>query len=603
MCGIVGQVAVKEDVSIDPARVKSMSDLIRYRGPNDDGFLVDRAVGLGHRRLAVVSPATGRQPIYNEDGTVGVILNGEVYNYVELRDELIRKGHTFKTQTDTEVINHLYEEHGIEFPHRIIGMFAIALWDKAKSRLLLCRDRLGVKPLYYHLDDRRLTFASEMKCLFLNPEIRREVNPQALADFLSYNYVPLPDTIFKGVRHLSPGHRLIVERGKTSVEQYWDIPNPGDPASLGPEEVAEKLLSLLRDATRLRMRCDVNVGSFLSGGLDSSLVTALMCENKSKPFKTFSVGFKEESFSELPHARRIAEQFKTNHHELMTESDVISLWPRVIWHLEQPHGDASFLPMYQMAKFAHEQDVIVCLNGDGSDEVFGGFTYYGDFRNTMRETHGLYRFFNRTSIFKDELKESLLLPSFVQKHGIDGSFRILDRHYHDSHGPDLLNRYLRAEQKMLLPGNNLVKPDRCGAPNSIEARSPFLDHRIVEFASSMPSALKVQDGAGKMIVKKIAERFLPHDLVHRKKQMFTVPIGEWFRNQLRPFVEKVLLGDRFASRGYFEPGVVKDLLQDHFAERANYTRELRALVALELWHREYIDRIYSAPPSAEEILG
>lgn len=602
MCGIVGQAALKEDVSIDPARVKAMSDLIRYRGPNDDGFLVDRAVGLGHRRLAVVSPATGRQPIYNEDGTVAVILNGEVYNYVELRDELIRKGHTFKTQTDTEVINHLYEEHGLDFPHRIIGMFAVALWDKTRSRLLLCRDRLGVKPLYYHLDDRRLTFASEMKCLFLNPEIRREVNPQALSDFLSYNYVPIPETIFKGVFHLPPGHRLIVEQGKARIERYWDIPDPGEPAGLALEECAEKILSILRDATRLRMRCDVNVGSFLSGGLDSGLVTALMNENKSKPFKTFSVGFKEETFSELPHARRVADQLKTNHHELVTESDVVSLWPRVLWHLEQPHGDASFLPMYQMARFAHEQDVIVCLNGDGADEVFGGFTYYGDFRNTMRETNGLYKFFNRTAIFKDELKESLLLPSFVARHGLDSAFRILDRHYHDSHGPDLLNRYLRTEQKMLLPGNNLVKPDRCGAPNSIEARSPFLDYRVIEFAATMPSSLKVQDGAGKITVKKIAERFLPSDLVHRKKQMFTVPIGEWFRNQLRPFVEKILLGAKFADRGYFDPGVVKDLLQDHFAQRANYTRELRALVALELWHREYIDRVYASPPSPEEIL-
>lgn len=602
MCGIVGQAAIRPGTEVFPARVKAMADLIAYRGPDDDGFLDEEGVSLGHRRLAVVSPATGRQPIWNEDGTVGVVLNGEVYNYVELRDEL-RKKHAFKTGTDTEVINHLYEECGLEFPHRILGMFAVALWDRPRRRLVLARDRLGVKPLYYHTDGSRLTFASEMKALFLDPAIRREVDPQALSDFLSLNYVPIPDTIFRGIRHVPPGHFLVVEGGRARLEKYWELPDPGNPAPLGEAECAERILGLLRDAVRIRMRCDVNVGAFLSGGLDSGLVTALMSENKEKPFKTFTVGFKEEAFSEIPFARQVAERFQTDHREWTTESDVVSLWPRVLWHLEQPHGDASFMPMYQVARYAHEQDVIVCLNGDGSDEVFGGFAYYGDFRSALGEVNGLYKFFNRTAIFSDELKQSLLRPDFVRRHGIDASFRTVDRVYHETSGPDLLNRFLRAEQRLLLPGNNLVKPDRCGAPNSIEARSPFLDHRIVEFAASMPSSLKVREGEGKYIVKKIAERFLPRELVYRKKQMFTVPIGEWFRDRLRPFVESILGGARFAERGYFDLEIVKDLMQDHFARRANYTRELRALVALELWHREYIDRTFAEAPRAEEVLA
>lgn len=605
MCGIVGQVAIRRGAEIVPDRIRAMATLIAYRGPDDDGFLLEEGIGLGHRRLAVVSPATGHQPIFNEDETVAVIFNGEVYNYVELQHELIRKGHRFRTQTDTEILVHLYEEYGLDFPNHIIGMFAIALWDRRLRRLVLCRDRLGVKPLYFHNDGRRLTFASEMKCLFLHPEIPRTVNPQAVSDFLSYNYVPLPDTIFKGISHLAPGHLLLVEGEKVRLEKYWDIPDPGDPgASAQTEaEVVDRMLDLLRDATRMRMRCDVNVGGFLSGGLDSGLVVGLMSENKEKPFKTFTVGFREETFSELPFARRVAELFHTNHREWITESDVVSLWPRVLWHLEQPHGDASFLPVYQIAKYAHEQDVIVCLNGDGSDEVFGGFTHYGEFRNAMTEVNGLYKFFNRHAIFSDELKGNLLLPGFVRKHGIDGAFRILDRTYHEVSGPDLLNRYLRCEQKMLMVGNNLVKPDRCGAPNAIEARSPFLDYRIVELAASLPSSLKVRDGVGKHIIKRLAERFLPQDLIHRKKQMFTVPIGEWFRDKLRPFVESILLSERFTERGYADPAFVRELMQDHFAQRANYTRELRALVALEIWHREYIDRVYAAPPAAEEILG
>ncbi|HEX7900461.1 MAG TPA: asparagine synthase (glutamine-hydrolyzing) [Planctomycetota bacterium] len=603
MCGIVGQVAIQPSEKVLPERVKAMSDLISYRGPNDDGFLLDAAVGLGHRRLAVVSPETGRQPIYNEDRTVAVILNGEIYNYVELRDELKKKGHTFRTQTDTEVINHAYEEWGLACVHRFIGMFAFALWDAPKKRLVVCRDRLGVKPLYYRDDGKKLTFASEMKCLFLDPEVKREINPQALSDFLSYNYVPMPETIFKGVRHVPPGHMILVENGASRLERYWDIPACGSPAAISEDEAAERILALLKDATRIRMRCDVNVGAFLSGGLDSSLIVALMAECKEKDFKTFCVGFKEEAFSELPFARRVAEQYKTNHKEWITESDVVSLWPRVLWHLEQPHGDASFLPMFQVAKFAHEQDVIVCLNGDGSDEVFGGFGYYADFPAAAGDVNGLYKFFNRTAIFSEELKHGLLRPDFVRRHGIDSAFRILDRAYHETSGPDLLNRYLRAEQKLLLPGNNLVKPDRCGAPHSIEARSPFLDYRIVELAQSLPSSMKVKDGMGKRIVKKIAERYLPHDLVHRKKQMFTVPIGEWFRDRLRPFVEKLLRSPRFLDRGLFDPGTVEDLMTDHFEKRANYTRELRALVAAELWHRLYIDRFFTKPPAPEEILG
>jgi len=576
-----------------------MTRLIAYRGPDGEGFYFDNNVGLGHRRLVVIDPVGGRQPLCNEDGTIWACCNGEIYNYLEVREFLRARGHRLSTRSDTEVIVHLFEEYGPRFVERMNGMFAIALWDRKDRTLYLYRDRLGVKPLYYAETNGGVTFASEIKALLLDRELSREINPQSLYDLLTYGYVPPPNTLFQGVKSLAPGHFAVCKAAGIALQKYWDLPLEVDDTK-PEEEYATELLELLSDATRLRLRSDVPLGAFLSGGLDSSTVVALASNHLSQPLLTFSVGFKEEGFSELPFARQVSAAFATKSRELVVEADLTSLLPHVIWHCDQPHGDSSFLALYAMSQFASRHARVI-LNGDGGDEFLGGYEQYAAFPNRelppRTDLVGAYYRSDYVSVFSDAEKAQVLSPEFASSHRLQSSERILRDLFQQAAGLDFRAGMLYADQKLLLPGNNLIKSDRMGSPQPVELRSPFLDYRVAELTARMPFRYKVGRYGPKHILKKAVEGLLPAEIVHRKKQMFAVPIGEWFRAGAKECIRDILYDGRFVNRGVFDATRVQQMLEEHQAGCANYGRQLRLILNIELWFRIFMDRTLLAEPT------
>lgn len=598
MCGIAGRFNFSVEEVVPQELVLQMTRLIAYRGPDGEGYHFDRNCALGHRRLIIIDPEGGHQPIHNEDQTVWVSFNGEVYNYIELREDLRARGHRFTTKSDTEVLVHLYEEFGPRFVEQINGMFAIALWDAREQSLYLYRDRLGVKPLYFTKSRRGVAFASEIKCLLLDPEVNREMDPQSFFDLLTYGYVPPPRTLFKGVEAVPPGHFLVCSAAGVRQEKYWEIALEVDD-SQSQEQSAAELLELLADATRLRLRSDVPLGAFLSGGLDSSAVVALAARLLSHPLLTFSIGFKEETFNELPYARQVSRLFGTRSHEKVVEADLASLLPRVVWHSDQPHGDPSFLPLYAMSQVAREHATVV-LNGDGGDEFLGGYRKYAEFRpqDLAPEADPLEAYYNTdyVSVFRDAEKERVLDRGFLTASRLEPSDRILRDLMGRASHLDFGWRMLYFDQKMLLPGNNLVKPDRMGSPQPIEFRSPFLDYRVVELTNRIPFAQRVCDGVTKQILKTAVRHLLPPEIVHREKQMFAVPIGQWFRAGARDFIRDMLCDAKFAGRGIFDAQRVRELLDAHLTGRANYTRQLRLILNIELWFQIFLDRTVVSEP-------
>jgi asparagine synthase (glutamine-hydrolysing) len=601
---------------------------MRHRGPDDVGIYLDGSFGMGMRRLSIIDLSTGRQPIRNEDGSVWTVFNGEIYNFSELRASLQKKGHRFYTQTDTEVIVHLYEEYGEGFVKHLTGMFAVAVWDKSKKKLILARDRLGIKPLHYFLDSKRLVFGSEIKAI-LQAGIAREIDGQALHDYLSLNYIPGPRTIFKDIRKLPPGHLMTCSRGAVTVTSYWDLAYPTSSTNDGarPEEsYCEELYELLKSAVKQHLISDVPLGVFLSGGIDSSALVALMSEVSSQPIQTFSIGFEERSYNELSYARAVAREFQTDHHEMLVRPNAVDLLPDMVRYFDEPFADSSAIPVYCVSKFAREH-VKVALSGEGGDEVFAGYETYAAYKIAeiykllpkvlaatvipaiIRRLPVSHRRVSLDYRAKRFVSGALLPPpeghywwkvvfneeakAAVYANGMDGfeePVGLFRQAYNHCPADDPLTKLQHIDLKIYLPDDILVKADRMSMANSLEARVPFLDHRVVEFAASLPSGLKIRGLTKKYILRRTMSRHLPAKILKGRKRGFNVPIAIWLRRELRDLVHETLSPSRIKNAGFFNPQAVSAMVREHEQMHADHSRALWSLLVFTLWHEEYIRR-------------
>lgn len=633
MCGICGIANFDRQRPVDEAVLRAMCATLVHRGPDDDGFFVAGNVGLAMRRLSIIDLEGGRQPIFNEGGSAVVVYNGETYNFRELARELSARGHRFATRSDTEVIVHLYEEYGDRCVEKMNGMFAFALWDKERRRLLLARDRLGVKPLFYYTDGRRLVFGSEIKAILAEGAVPRAVDLPGLHHFLSLDYVPREFTLFRGIRKLLPGHIMAVEDGRISISPYWSVPE-ADPAPPADEDrLAAELADRLLEAVRLRLVSDVPLGVFLSGGIDSSMVTALATKANKGPVSTFSIGFEEESFSELPYARLTAKQHGSDHHELIVKCDVEDLLPRLVWYSDEPSADSSAVPTYFLSKFAREH-VKVIVSGDGGDELFGGYETYAAYNVARRyravprpirrllrwaahrlpvsekkvsfdyklkrfadgvELDPLRAHFWWNGTLGEDQKHWLYTPEMAREAAGADTLDVFRKCLPSNPDADFLAALMFADIKTYLPDDILVKVDRMSMANSLEVRTPFLDYTFVEFAARLPSRLKVRGLAKKVLLKRAAAPFVPPENIHRKKQGFSIPVASWLKTRLRPVVEEALSAEKVRSQGLFRPEAVRELVRRHMAGEANYGFVLWGLMVVSLWHDLFISRSADAP--------
>ena len=628
MFGIAGFAFNDPRHPVDRQLLGRMTHVLRHRGPDADGSHFGPGVGLGHRRLSIIDLATGDQPIYNETRSIAVVFNGEIYNFSELVRELETRGHIFATRSDTETIVHGYEDFGLEYVTRLRGMFAFALWDESRRRLVLARDRAGKKPLYYHVDGERLVFASEIKALLQDSSIKRRISAEGLSDYFAFGVIPAPGTVFQDIRQIPPGHLLVWERGQARLHEYWDVVfDRTGPAT--PGAASEAFSALFDEAVGMRMVADVPLGAFLSGGVDSSAVVASMARQSTRPVVTTSVGFTERTHSELDHARVVADALGTEHHELLVQPDAVADLPRLVWHLDQPFADSSALPTYYLARAARER-VTVALSGDGGDELFAGYQRrYGIHRLEQRLRRlipgpvrrgvlaplaRLYprsdliprplrlklvlsnlgqsferAYFNDMSLFLDEEKQALCTPEFLAQGRHHDPIAGFARHFDRVRGADPLSRILYVDFKTWLANDILVKVDRMSMACSLEVRSPLLDHKIIEFAASLPPELKFRGSVSKYLLKRhVAERLLA-TAVHRPKQGFDLPLMSWLRGELREMARDLLFSSRAVGRGYVRPEAVKRIWDDHQSGYRNHAWQLWALMVLELWHRQYVD--------------
>ena len=631
MCGIAGIVYADPGHPIDPELLRRMTDVMAHRGPDADGFYAKGGAGLGHRRLSIIDLAGGDQPIFNEDRTKVVILNGEIYNFQELRSELLGRGHRFQTRSDTEAIVHAYEEYGEACVHKFRGMFAFALWDGTARRLLLARDRAGKKPLYYKEEGERLLFASELKALLVEPSVKRAVNFDALNDFLSFGVVPGPQTIYQGVLQLPPAHYLVWERGNIRVEEYWDIPFV-EITRRPEEEYLEEFGAIFDEAVRIRMISDVPLGAFLSGGVDSTAVVASMAAQSSRPVLTTSVGFNESAYSELEHARQVARRVGSDHHEVVVAAKAVEILPALVWHLDEPFADSSAIPTYYVSKAARER-VTVALSGDGGDEIFAGYQRrYGLNRWESRLRRWLptwvragllgpigqvypkadwlprplrakyllknlavspeQAYFADVSFFRPEEKAALLTEELTSQLGDHDPSALFQRLFRKVERLDPLTRLLYVDFKSWLVNDILTKVDRMSMANSLEVRAPLLDHKIVEFAARVPPELKFRGRTSKYLLKRHLEGRVPHSVIHRPKMGFSIPLSEWLRGDLRDIGEDLLFSPQAAGRGYFVQPRVRALWESHQRKTRDHSSRLWALMVLELWHRTFLDQTW-----------
>jgi len=590
MCGIFGYFD-RQGRDLPAEVLASMGMAIRHRGPDDQGIHSVDGAAVGNQRLSIIDLSGGHQPFLSDDGKIALVQNGEIFNHIELAAELERSGYPCRTSSDTEVLLRLYEREGIGFLSRLNGMFAIAIHDAREGALYLARDRIGVKPLFLHDDGTRVLFASEIKSL-LATGIRREVDYEGLDHFLTFNYVPPPYTAFAGIRHLEPGHWLRVDRhGKSRSERWWNL------ASVEPEQHSEtrwieEFNDLLDDAVRLRLRADVPFGAFLSGGVDSSTIVGLMARHMSSPVRTFSIGFDDPRYDESPYAQEAAQRFHTEHTLERVAPDMLDLWPLATYHCDQPHGDASFMPTYRVAELAARQ-VKMVLTGDGGDELFAGYDKYRNFFTPsaaqLGKTEYQHKWHQSLTLFSNEAKNALYSPNFARQTIASDPARLTQALHAQVPHFDRLNQALFIDMQLLLPGNNLVKPDRMGMAVSLEARTPFLDYRMMEFAFRMPAEFKLRDGITKYLFKKAVTPLIGEALAYRKKQMFTVPIGDWLRTTQADYGTELLLGERASTRNLFNRDHLRKMLSEHVIGTHNHTRELRACMAIELWFRSFFD--------------
>jgi len=628
MCGIAGftDIASAAPARVDGhARVKAMCDVMRHRGPDDEGFYVDPGVALGMRRLSIIDLSTGHQPIHNEDRTVWVVFNGEIYNYRELRDELEASDHHFYTASDTETIVHGYEQWGERVFSKLRGMFTVALWDTRTRTLLVGRDRAGIKPLYYAQAGGRLFFGSEAKCVLVNPEVDRDLNVAALDHYLAYQYTPRDQSIFRGIAKLRPGHFLRVRDGRVTTEQYWQLPD--SPTFTGDEQDAlTELRRVLGAAVRSHMIADVPLGAFLSGGIDSSIVVALMAEASDRPVKTFSIGFEESSFDELPHARRVAAHLGTDHHEFIVRPDAMGILDRVVWHFDEPFADPSAIPTWYVSEMARRH-VTVVLSGDGGDELFGGYNRYvphprvesfdrlapgvgravaaaawralphgargkNFLRHVARDARG--RYIDSITFFHADERKELMSPALRAQLGGWDTETYFSRPFERFSRLPVKAQMMSFDFETYLPEDCLVKVDRMSMAHSIESRVPLLDHLVVEFAASLPASLKMPGGRLKHLLKTLAFSLVPREILDRPKQGFGVPIGHWFRGELREAFGDILGSTLTRQRGYFNAPFVERLLAEHLSGRRDHSWRLWQLLVFELWHRQYVDQAAAA---------
>ena len=625
MCGICGIVHADRNKPVERATLEAMTRLMVHRGPDGEGYYLNGPVGLGHRRLSIIDTEGGVQPMTNEDRTLWLVYNGEIYNFQELARDLKARGHTFATRCDTEVILHLYEEYGTDCLSHLRGMFSFALWDERERRLFCARDRLGVKPFFYSITNGDFIFASAPAALLRFPGFERAVDFRALDLYLTYQYVPSPLSIFERMNKLSPAHYLLFADGRLSVTRYWEV-NPSGTVAMSYDESRERLRDLLTEATRLRLISDVPLGAFLSGGIDSSVVVALMSGLSDLPVKTFSIGFEDQSYNELPYARALARRYATDHHEFIVKPSAVDLLPRLVWHYGEPFADSSALPTYYVAEMSRRH-VTVALNGDAGDELFAGYPRYlayklagriagipllkcqaqfwkrvlrtsrrGSFLGKVRRfmpsliCDGADRYMIYMVFFDDEEKEQLYLPEMrTLSHRYDAR-GVLERLFRSCRSDDEIARLLFVDLHSYLPDDLLVKVDIATMANSLEARSPFLDHHLVEFAAALPTGWKLRGRKSKYILKDTFSDLLPHAILHRGKMGFGVPIGGWFRGELREYLREIILDPSSLSRGYFDPGRVRELVEEHQKGITDHAPRLWALLVLELWHREFIDR-------------
>ncbi|MBX3586590.1 MAG: asparagine synthase (glutamine-hydrolyzing) [Ramlibacter sp.] len=591
MCGIFGYWD-RSRRALPDAALAGMSACLLHRGPDDEGIWhrPQRGVAIGNRRLSIIDLGGGHQPFVSDDGQVAVVQNGEIFNYIELADELRRQGVVLKTASDTEVILRLYEREGISFVSKLNGMFAIAIDDQREDALYLVRDRIGVKPLYVADDGQRAIFASEIKAIVPVVQASRAppaIDLEAIHHYLSFNYIPAPWTIWQGIRHVMPGTWLRFTRGGVHTERWWRLADQQERDHRYDDWAAE-FMAILDDATRIRLRADVPWGAFLSGGVDSSTIVGLMARHVDRPVKTFCIGFADPRYDESAFAAEAARRFGCDHTTEMAELNMLDRWPQVLHHLDQPHGDASFMPTLRVSELA-ARHVKVVLTGDGGDELFAGYDKYASFF-AAPGVHALddgafhRSYFDSISLFSPQDKLALYRPAVrAQLAGLD-SFEAAARPWFDEAGHfDRVNQALYLDMQLLLSGNNLVKPDRMGMAVSIEARTPFLDWRMMEFAFRSRGNTKLSGGDKKHWYKKAAAPLIGEDLAHRKKQMFTVPVGDWFRHESHGWLRQTLTGSALLGE-LFEAARLVALLDGHRDGTANFTRELRALVALALWH-------------------
>lgn len=644
MCGIIGiyNFGNKKEVSKDI--LKKMCDVIFHRGPDEEGYYIASKfkvqslklenetvgdIGLGIRRLAIIDLQTGSQPIHNEDNTLWTVCNGEIYNFLELKEDLLKKGHGFYTKTDVETIVHLYEEFGVGCLEHLRGMFAFALWDEKNQLLFLARDRVGKKPLYYTMHNGSLVFASEIKSILRYLNFTPEINFETIDYFLTYQYIPQPITIFKNIFKLPPASYILCNKnGNIKIERYWEL-DFRKKQNITFNEAKQKIKEILTEATKLRLISDVPLGAFLSGGHDSSIIVGLMALNSKEKVKTFSVGFKEQDFSELKYAKIVAEHFDTEHTEIIVEPKMAEVLPKLVWFYDQPFADTSIIPSYYVSNVTRKY-VKVALNGDGGDENFCGYLrypaiklsslfpfeifgnkFYTEFgkliplvetTSAKNKLRYFRRFFtalgNPISVrqvlwhcfFTNELKD-FIYSDFMKSVINKNVYTYLVNTYNLAKAYDIIDKISYTDINTYLPEDLLVKMDIASMANSLEARSPFLDHKLLEFTSSIPSYWKLRYGfKTKYILKKTFEDFLPKQIIKRHKQGFGLPIGKWLRYDLKDFIKEILFSEKFISRGLFNHKNIKILLEKHFSGKEDHGYRIFALLILELWFRIFIDK-------------
>ncbi|NOT60957.1 MAG: amidotransferase 1, exosortase A system-associated [Acidobacteria bacterium] len=624
MCGITGLYHYASERPVEQSVLQRMTDVIAHRGPDDDGFHLAGRAGLGHRRLSIIDVSGGHQPIFNEDGSVAIVFNGEIYNYKELAALVEAKGHTLKTRSDTETIVHLYEEFGEQCVAMLRGMFALAIWDSRKQTMLLARDRVGKKPLYYADTQGVLAFGSELKCLLQHPLVPRELNREAVADYFTYYYVPAPKTIFKAARKLRAGHYLIVTPSGLREQQYWDI-DFSHVEERSEEEWTGQLIDALREAVDVRLMSEVPLGAFLSGGVDSSTVVKLMSDLTQQPVVTASIGFSAEKYSEANDARRFAESLNADHHERIVTPRAVEVIEKLAWHYDEPFADASAVPTFYVSQAAREF-VTVALSGDGGDESFAGYRRYafdaaenrvrafvpaalrqpvfGAMAAVYPKADWLPQPLRAKSTFKNlsldpargyftsvygalAQQRSALLANDLQREltGYD-PFNVFDEHYARATTTDPVARAQYVDIKTYLTDDILVKVDRASMAVSLEVRCPLLDHKVMELAARMPTSLKLRNGAGKYIFKRAVSRILPPDILTRRKQGFVLPAAEWLRGEMRPLAESLLF-DASMKDGLLNAAHVQQLWQAHQSGLRDQSRTLWTILMFRLWQRTF----------------